>query len=90
MTSPEDLYVIASNDIEIAVTFTPNTPGPKLVGVSMVEEGSFVDGRWVLGRSYVDHRTSNNDAPLLLPAAFHRIDAHSEHSILRVKLYRWE
>jgi hypothetical protein len=27
---------------------------------------------------------------LLLPGAFHRIDAHSEHGILRVKLYRYQ
>jgi hypothetical protein len=90
MTAPDELYAITSNDVEIAVTFTPNTPGPKLVGLGMEEEGSFINGRWVKGRSFVDHRTSNNDAPLLLPAAFHRIDARSDHGILHVKLYRWE
>jgi len=35
-------------------------------------------------------QTSFSDAPLLLPAAFHRVDAHSEHGILRVKLYRYQ
>jgi hypothetical protein len=90
MTAPDEMYVVASNDVEVAVRFTPNTPGPPLVGVSMVEEGSFVDGRWVRGRSFVDHKTSFSDAPLLLPGAFHRIDAHSEHGVLRVKLYRYE
>ena len=89
LTAPDEFYVIASNDIEMAATFTTNTPGPPLVAAS-VDEGSFVDGRWVLGRSYVDHKTSANDAPLLLPGAFHRIDAHSEHSILHVRLYRYQ
>ena len=74
----------------MAITFTPNTPGPPLLEVGVVDEGSLVDGRWVQGMSYVDHRACANDAALLLPAAFHRIDAHSEHSILRVKLYHYE
>ena len=87
---PDEFYVIASNDVQMAVTFTPLTPGPALVEVGRVDEGSFVNGRWVQGMSYVDHRTGANDAPLLLPAAFHRIDAHSEHSILHVQLYRYE
>lgn len=87
---PDEFYVIASNEVQMAVTITPNTPGPPLVEVDRVDEGSLVEGRWVQGMSYVDHRTGANDAPLLLPAAFHRIDAHSEHSILRVKLYRYE
>ena len=36
----------------MTVTFTPNTPGPPLVGVGTVDEGSFVDGRWVQGRRF--------------------------------------
>ena len=87
---PDEFYVIASNEVQMAISFTPNTPGPSLVEVGQVDEGSFVDGRWVQGMSYVDHRTGANDLPLLLPAAFHRRDAHSEHNILRVRLYRHE
>ena len=90
LTAPDEMYIIPSNDIEVSVSFTPNTPGPQLVGAGVVEEGSFVDGRWVQGRSFVDHKTSANDAALLLPGAFHRIDAHSPHGIMRVKLYRYE
>ena len=89
-TGPDEFYVIASNEVELAVTFVPNTPGPPLVGAGVIDEGSFVNGRWVQGRSYVDHRTGNHDAPVLLPAAFHRVDAHSEHNILRVRLYRYQ
>jgi hypothetical protein len=90
MTAPDEMYVVSSNAVEVAVRFTANTPGPPQVGVAMVEEGSFVNGGWVRGRSFVDHKTSFSDAPLLLPAAFHRVDAHSEHGILRVKLYRYQ
>lgn len=90
LTASDELYAIASNDIEVSATLTPSTPGPSLVGVSIMDEGSFVDGHWVKGRSYVDHRTSDKDQALLLPGAFHRIDAGSQHSILRVKLYRYQ
>jgi hypothetical protein len=96
LTAPDEMYVIASNEYEMAVTFTPNTPGPALVGVGMVEEGSFVEGRWVAGR-HLDHRVTTVDkdcswctAALLLPGAYKRRDTHSEHGILRVKLYRYE
>jgi hypothetical protein len=96
LTAPDELYVIASNEHEMSVTFTPNTPGPKLVGVGIVEEGSFVDGRWVAGR-HVDHRVTTAEdgcswctSALLLPGGYMRRDTHSEHGILRVKLYRYE
>jgi beta-galactosidase GanA len=96
LTAPDEMYVIASNEYELAVTFTPNTPGPALVGVGTVEEGSFVDGRWVAGR-HLDHRITALDknctwcaSALLLPGAYKRRDTHSEHGILRVKLYRYE
>jgi hypothetical protein len=88
-TAPDEFYVIASNETELTVMFTPNTPGPPLVGVGSIDEGSFVDGRWVQGRSYVDHRW-DDPGPLRLPAAYNRVDAHSEHGILRVKLYRYQ
>ena len=40
-----DEYYAAGNGV--AVTFSPNTPGPPLAGLATVEEGSFVNGRWV-------------------------------------------
>jgi len=89
LTAPDEFYVIASNETEMTITLTPNTPGPPLVGVGSVDEGSLVDGRWVQGRSYVDHRWDDTGA-LRLPAAYNRVDAHSEHNILRVRLYRYQ
>jgi hypothetical protein len=91
LTAPDEFYVIASGGMTI--TFTPNTPGPPLVGVGTVDEGSFVDGRWVQGRR-LDHRvTSNNEmGAFLLPAAYNGTDRRppTEHSILRVRLYRYQ
>jgi hypothetical protein len=88
--------VIASNEIEMAVTFTPGTPGPPLVGAGTVEEGSFVPGRWVEGR-HLDRRVTVLDsdctyceAAVLVPGAYRNRDIRSEHNILRVSLYRYQ
>jgi len=45
-TGPDE-YFAAGNGV--IVTFSPNTPGPPLAGLSTVEEGTFVNGRWVPG-----------------------------------------
>jgi hypothetical protein len=86
LTAPDEFYVTASG--AMTITFTPNTPGPPLVGVGAIDEGSFVNGRWVQGRR-LDHRvTTNNDmgALRLVPALY----THNEHSIWRVRLYRYQ
>jgi hypothetical protein len=41
---PDEYYAIGSG---VKVTFSPNTPGPPLAGLGTVEQGTFVDGRWV-------------------------------------------
>jgi hypothetical protein len=41
-------YFIAGRDVQIL--FTPNTPGPEIAGLSKVETGKFVDGKWIPGR----------------------------------------
>jgi hypothetical protein len=43
-----DEYFIAGRDVQIL--FTPNTPGPEIAGLSKVETGKFVDGKWIPGR----------------------------------------
>lgn len=30
---------------------TPNTPGPPIAGLATVEEGRFVDGHWIKGKT---------------------------------------
>jgi hypothetical protein len=46
-TGPDEFFAAGSG---VTVTFTPNTPGPPLAGLATVEEGAFVNGRWVPGR----------------------------------------
>ncbi|MCX6618752.1 MAG: DUF5597 domain-containing protein [Acidobacteria bacterium] len=43
-----DEYIAAGTDVQI--TFSPNTPGPPIAGLATVEEGTYVNGRWVAGR----------------------------------------
>jgi hypothetical protein len=45
-TGPDEYFAAGSG---VKVTFSPNTPGPPLAGLGTVEEGTFVDGRWVPG-----------------------------------------
>jgi uncharacterized protein DUF5597/glycosyl hydrolase family 42 (putative beta-galactosidase) len=46
-TGPDE-FVVAGAAIQ--VTFTPNTPGPPVVGFAKVEDGAFRDGKWVSDR----------------------------------------
>lgn len=42
--APDEFYAIGSG---VKITFAPNTPGPPFAGLGTVEQGTFVDGRWV-------------------------------------------
>jgi len=44
-----DEYIAASSG-PVNVRFSPNTPGAPIAGIDSIEEGTFVDGRWVPGR----------------------------------------
>ena len=46
-TGPDEFFA-AGNGVTVA--FSPNAPGPPLAGLATVEEGAFVNGRWVPGR----------------------------------------
>jgi hypothetical protein len=46
-TGPDEYFTAGSS---VTVIFSPNTPGPPLAGLATVEEGTFVNGRWVPGR----------------------------------------
>jgi beta-galactosidase GanA len=46
-TGPEEYFAAGMG---VTVRFSPNTPGPPRVGLGTVEEGVFVNGRWVPGR----------------------------------------
>ena len=54
-----DEFFAAGNGV--TVTFAPNTPGPPLAGLATVEEGTFVDGRWVPRRRLAGDDTIEGD-----------------------------
>jgi hypothetical protein len=46
-TGPDEYLIIGNS---LSVTFSANGPGPEQVGLGTVEEGHFVNGKWVPGR----------------------------------------
>jgi hypothetical protein len=46
-TGPDEYFVAGSG---INIKFSPNTPRPEFDGLATVEDGDFVDGRWMPGR----------------------------------------
>ena len=46
-TGPDEFFAAGNG---MTVTFSPNTPGLPLAGLATVEEGTFVNGRWVPAR----------------------------------------
>jgi hypothetical protein len=77
-----DEYIVAGNG-PLTVNFSPNTPGDPIAGIVSIEEGSFVDGRWVAGRRLNGDETGQGK--------FLRIGGFGipNGSIQRVKLYRY-
>jgi hypothetical protein len=75
---PDEFYMAGS---ALNITLTPNTPGPPIVGFATVEEGRFVDGRWVRGRTLAGDDTGQGNNITLRggPGA----------GILRVTVYRY-
>jgi hypothetical protein len=90
-TGPEEFYAAGTG---VNVRFIPNTPGPPLAGLATVEEGVFVNGRWVRGRRLAGDDTGSrslvlprlHDEPIDHPALF----GPSQKGIQRVTLYRFE
>jgi hypothetical protein len=53
-TGPDEYYVAGKG---VSLSFSPNTPGPEMDGLGTVEEGKFVNGRWVPGRQLAGDET---------------------------------
>ena len=75
---PDEFYAAGSG---LTVTFSPNSPGPPLVGLATVEEGGFVDGRWHRGRTLAGDDTGQGNN-ISLPSG-------RGSQILRMTLYRY-
>jgi hypothetical protein len=76
-TAPDE-YVIAGSGL--IVTFAPNSPGDPIAGIASIDEGTFVNGRWVEGRR-LNGDESHQGRHLRLPPG--------QFSMQRVKLYRY-
>src|ERR1035441_8092377 len=76
-TAPDEFYMAGSG---LTITFSADTPGPPLVGLATVEEGRFVDGRWIRGRTLAGDDTAQGNSVSLRGAAT---------GVLRVTVYRY-
>ena len=73
-----DEYLAAGKGV--TVSFLSNMPGPHTVGLATVDEGAFVDGRWIPGRRLNGDEILSGKG-LRLPS--------DRYSIQRVKLYHY-
>jgi hypothetical protein len=74
-TGPDEFYFAGGG---MRVDFTANTPGPSNVGLGVVQEGRFVDGKWEVTRWIEGDDDAQGEILVLHPA-----------TILRVVLYRF-
>ena len=77
-----DEYIAASSG-PVRISFSPNSPGPPNAGIASIDEGTFVDGRWVPGRR-LNGDESDSDKSVRLGGG-----VIPNGKIQRVKLYRY-
>ena len=77
-TGPEEYFIAGEG---FSVTFSPNTPGPPIVGLGTVEDGRFVEGKWKRGLTLAGDATGQGNR-VQLPSG--------RPSIQRVVVYRYE
>jgi beta-galactosidase GanA len=82
---PDEYYAAGT---EVSVAFTPNTPGPEHAGIGTVEEGIFVNGRWIPSRQLAGDETGEGQNLSLRSHPADRI-ADSYVGIQRFTLYRY-
>jgi beta-galactosidase GanA len=73
-----DEYLVAGTGL--IITFAPNSPGDPLAGIESVQEGRFVDGRWVITRWLGGDETHQGRHVRIPPGQW---------GIQRIKLYRY-
>ena len=85
-TGPDEFYAAGT---EVTVTFSPNTPGPEHAGIGTVEEGTFLDGRWIPSRQIAGDETGEGQN---LSLRSHPIDRIPNRyvGIQRFTLYRYQ
>ena len=83
---PDEYFVAGDN---VSVTFSPNTPGPAHAGLGTVEEGTFVDGRWVPSRQLSGDECGQGGNLSLRAHPVDRIPGDGYVGIQRFTLYRY-
>jgi len=83
---PDEFYTAGDN---VTVTFSPNTPGPEHVGLGTVEEGTFVNGRWIASRQLAGDETGQGDNLSLRAHPVDRIPGDGYVGIQHFTLYRY-
>ena len=73
-TGPDEYFIVGNN---FSITFSSNVPSEQ-VGLGTVEEGNFVDGRWVPGRHLAGDDTGQGEFPTV-----------RTRNVMRVTLYRY-
>jgi hypothetical protein len=79
VASGPDEYFMCAGSGGIRIAFTPNSPGPATVGLGDVQEGRFVDGKWVVVRQLGGDDTGQGEI-LSLRA----------NTVMRVTVYRYD
>jgi hypothetical protein len=77
-SGPDEFFMCAASG-GMRVAFTPNSPGPAIVGLGDVQEGKFVDGKWVVVRQLGGDDTGQGEI-LSLRA----------NTVMRVTVYRYD
>jgi hypothetical protein len=82
---PDEYYAAGTG---VSVKFSPNTPGPEYAGIGTVEEGAFVDGRWIPSRQLAGDETGQGQN---LSLRTHPVDRNPDRfaGIQRFTLYRY-
>jgi hypothetical protein len=75
-SGPDEFYLGGGG---MRISFAPNTPGPAIVGLGIVQEGKFVDGKWTVVRQLGGDDIGQGEILTLRP-----------NTILRVAVYRYE
>jgi hypothetical protein len=84
-TGPDEYYAAGNS---ASVTFAPNTPGPEHAGLGTVEEGTFVNGRWIPSRQLAGDETGQGQHLSLRSSPADRISDRYV-GIQRFTLYRY-
>jgi hypothetical protein len=85
-TGPDEYFAVGDN---VSVTFSSNTPEPGHVGIGTVEEGTFVNGRWIPSRQLAGDETGQGDNLSLRSHPVDRIPGDGYVGIQHFTLYRY-